>query len=373
MAGLLDFSQYDDPEAAGRLAFGATLLGAGGPSTMPRSVGQALAAAMLQGRNTATLAGESQRRNKLTDLEMLQAKMRMELFQRQQQEQAQARQLMQQFAHSPQTQAASLPGGPTAANAAMIPMLPGGFDAPGMRNAGMRAGNLSAVELASQLAQAKEKPLILSEGQQAIDPTTYKPLATNQKQMDPNKPFLMIDGKMVPNPAYQQYELGKAKAGASSISVNTGQKGFDNALKLRGDFRSEPIYKAHQDVQSAHSQIKAAIKQESPAGDLAAATKIMKILDPGSVVRESELGMAMAATGLGDRIMNYAQMTISGQKLTPQQRKDFGQLADVLLAESQKHYTAKSAEYSRLAKTIEMDPTLIVGNDKPRFTLLGKE
>jgi len=45
---------------------------------MPRSVGQALAAAMMQGRNTATLAGESQRRNKLTDLEMLQAQMRMQ-------------------------------------------------------------------------------------------------------------------------------------------------------------------------------------------------------------------------------------------------------------------------------------------------------
>jgi hypothetical protein len=102
----------------------------------------------------------------------------------------------------------------------------------------------------------------------------------------------------------------------------------------------------------------------------------MKILDPTSVVRESELAMALSASGLGDRLMNYAQMTISGQKLTPTQRKDFQKLADVLLSESEKLYKAKEGEYSRLAKTIEMDPTLVVGEQKPvtrGFRVLGKE
>jgi len=119
---------------------------------------------------------------------------------------------------------------------------------------------------------------------------------------------------------------------------------------VRGDFRSEPIYKAYGEVQSAHSQITTALKQNSPAGDLAGATKLMKILDPGSVVRESELGMAMAASGLMDRAQNYASMVVSGQKLTPTQRKDFQTLSDALMNESAKQYGAKRDEYKGIAE-----------------------
>jgi hypothetical protein len=76
----------------------------------------------------------------------------------------------------------------------------------------------------------------------------------------------------------------------------------------------------------------------------------MKILDPGSVVRESELGMAMQASGLIDRVVNYANMIKTGQKLTPTQRKDFQSLADSLFYESSRLYNAKRAEYEGIAK-----------------------
>jgi hypothetical protein len=178
---------------------------------------------------------------------------------------------------------------------------------------------------------------------------------------DPNKPFSLKGGQPVANMPYQQYEYGKAKAGASNVSVNTGQKGLDNELKIRSDFRSEPIYKAHQEVQSAHSQISSALKMGSPAGDLAGATKIMKILDPGSVVRESELGMAMAATGALDRLTNYADMVIKGTKLTPSQRVDFQKLGDSLMGESVKQYNAKRTEYGKFATDYGLDGDRILG------------
>jgi hypothetical protein len=101
-------------------------------------------------------------------------------------------------------------------------------------------------------------------------------------------------------------------------------------------------------MQSAYSQIKQSLAQASPAGDLAGATKIMKLLDSGSVVRESELGMAMAATGLLDRVQNYASNIISGNKLTPKQRQEFQQLADALYGESVKVYNSKRGEYQKL-------------------------
>lgn len=159
-----------------------------------------------------------------------------------------------------------------------------------------------------------------------------------------------------------------ARAGASNVQINTGQKGLDNEFKLRGEFKSEPVYKAHQEMTAAYNQIKQSLGQATPAGDLAGATKIMKLLDPGSVVRESELGMAMQASGLLDRLTNYAQMTISGQKLTPQQRKDFQALADALYSESVNQYNAKRDEYQRLGGEygLNADRALGRGVDAPK-------
>ena len=211
-----------------------------------------------------------------------------------------------------------------------------------------------------------------------VDPMTGQPIGDAvPKQANPYADLLIQDpatGKLVPNTPLIQAKTQISRAGASNVNntVNTGQKGFDNTLKLRGDFRSEPIYKAHQEMQSAHAQIGAGLKQGTPVGDLASATKIMKLLDPGSVVRESELGMAMAASGLGDRLANYAQNVISGNKLTPQQRKDFQALADQLYIESVNQYNTKRSEYSDIAGRNELNVQDVVGSESKKPTAAAK-
>ena len=152
------------------------------------------------------------------------------------------------------------------------------------------------------------------------------------------------------------------QAGANNMNINMGQHGFDNALKLRQDFKSEPIYKGFEEIKSAKNQIDQAVTMASPAGDLAAATKIMKILDPNSVVRESELGMAMSATGLGDKLGNYAQMVISGQKLTPDQRKDFKDLSDKLYNSAAQQFNVKRGEYADIAQANGLSVPASAGN-----------
>lgn len=149
--------------------------------------------------------------------------------------------------------------------------------------------------------------------------------------------------------------------GGTNVSVNLGQRGFENVLKLRGDFRSEPIYKAHTEVQSAYNQIKQGLDSKSPAGDLAAATKFMKLLDPGSVVRESELAMAMQASGLQDRLANYADNILKGTKLTPAQRADFRQLADRFYRESARLYNSKRGEYADIASRNQLNVQDVTG------------
>ncbi len=145
----------------------------------------------------------------------------------------------------------------------------------------------------------------------------------------------------------QAYEtIQNIKSPKTILDMTGGQKGFENEMKLRGEFKSEPVYKAFNEMQSAYGQITDSLKKNSPAGDLAGATKFMKLLDPGSVVRESELAMAMSATGLLDRATNYAQMVIGGTKLTESQRKDFQDLADKLYGTAATTYNQKRNEFA---------------------------
>jgi hypothetical protein len=73
---------YDDPQNSGRLAFAAGLLDAAGPQARPVSLGQALSAGLLGGQRASQVAGESNRRNQLVDLQMQRIRQQQEEEQR---------------------------------------------------------------------------------------------------------------------------------------------------------------------------------------------------------------------------------------------------------------------------------------------------
>lgn len=132
---------------------------------------------------------------------------------------------------------------------------------------------------------------------------------------------------------------------ATQVNVNPEQKGFENEMKLAGAFKQEPIYKDFSDMKSAYGQVVSALDQGTPIGDVAGATKVMKLLDPGSVVRESELGLAMQASGRMDRLKNYFENWSSGRKLTPTQIQDFKALSNELYSAAGQAYNQKRKEY----------------------------
>jgi hypothetical protein len=129
------------------------------------------------------------------------------------------------------------------------------------------------------------------------------------------------------------------------IDMTGGQKGFENEMKLASAFKQEPIYKDFSDMKSSFGQVVSSLSQGTPIGDVAGATKVMKLLDPGSVVRETELGIAMAAAGRMDRLNNYFTNMMTGQKLTPTQREDFKALSNELYAAAGQAYNQKRDEY----------------------------
>jgi hypothetical protein len=205
-------------------------------------------------------------------------------------------------------------------------------------------------------------------------PSPYDSSIARLRFGDENKPFGRTErGLVVENPKVQEYEKEKAERGATRVNqFNNTRDNFENERKLRNDFKSEPIYKAHSEVRSAYGQISKALALKSPAGDLAAATKIMKLLDPGSVVRESELAMAVQASGLEDRLTNLVQNIVNGTKLTPKQREDFRKLADELNIVSEQEYDRVRGEYMETAKDYGLDSKRVGGrgpraSEKPKI------
>jgi hypothetical protein len=135
------------------------------------------------------------------------------------------------------------------------------------------------------------------------------------------------------------------KTNVNVPDMTGGQKGFENEMSLAKAFKAEPIYKDYSDMKSAFGQVISSLSQGTPIGDVAGATKVMKLLDPGSVVRESELGIAMAASGRMDRLNNYFNNMMTGQKLTPTQREDFKALSNELYAAAGDAYNKKRQEF----------------------------
>lgn len=175
----------------------------------------------------------------------------------------------------------------------------------------------------------------------------------NLRQLDkpeasPTEVRLLEAAKM---PITMENIMAIRRSGASNVSVDVGQKGFENKMGAKKTFMSEPIYKDFNDMKSAYGQVLTALDQGNPIGDVAGATKVMKLLDPGSVVRETELGIAMAASGRMDRLKYYFNNWASGEKLTPTQREDFKQLSTELYAAAAQAYNQKRGEYIDFGKS----------------------
>ena len=83
-------------------------------------------------------------------------------------------------------------------------------------------------------------------------------------------------------------------------------------------------------VKDAYARVDAAGRDPSAAGDLALIFNFMKMLDPGSTVREGEFANAQNSAGVGPRVQAMYNSVISGQRLADTQRNDFMDRADSL-------------------------------------------
>ena len=90
-----------------------------------------------------------------------------------------------------------------------------------------------------------------------------------------------------------------------------------------------------EDIANSWDRISAS--EPTAAGDLALIFNYMKMLDPGSTVREGEFANAQNAAGVPERVRAWWNNVKDGQRLTPEQRSDFlGQAQELFTASKER-------------------------------------
>ena len=138
----------------------------------------------------------------------------------------------------------------------------------------------------------------------------------------------------------KQAELADIQARKDAIASGAYVLSEDQqsaAFKLIDDY--EAVISEMDKQDQAHTRIKQAAEDPSAAGDLALIFNYMKLLDPGSVVRESEFATAAGARGWlntpeGSKapaiVKQAIQRAYTGERLLPEQREDFVNRSELL-------------------------------------------
>jgi len=164
-------------------------------------------------------------------------------------------------------------------------------------------------------------------------------------------------------------ELEALKAGTPDPA-----KAFEQEEKLRKEFQVRN--KVYGELGTTYSNIESSSKAKSGPGDIALITGFMKMLDPGSVVRETEFATARDTAGLYTRLENSLKKAESGQFLQPKQREEFVNLAKQYLDSAQKKSGEDRKALGVVVKNYKLNPDNVFGpettaTNDPNIVIVG--
>lgn len=158
----------------------------------------------------------------------------------------------------------------------------------------------------------------------------------------------------------KQYGPNSAQVAAYDEAIGGGEKpDLSDVRGIRSEFTrlSGPFV----EVRDAFNRITAASQDPSPAGDLSLIINYAKMLDPGSVVRETEFAIVQATGSLSQKLQNMGLRFATGQKLTETQRKDFVDRSKKLMIAQTKSQLDLENNYKGIAKRANVgDPEDVV-------------
>lgn len=118
---------------------------------------------------------------------------------------------------------------------------------------------------------------------------------------------------------------------------------------IRKEFTGNAEVKDFGKQASAFGRVVSSAQDPSAAGDLALIFNYMKVLDPGSTVREGEFATAQNAGGVGERVISLYNSIKRGERLSPDQRADFVDRARRLYLGAEQGYQGIREQYAGIA------------------------
>ncbi len=151
-----------------------------------------------------------------------------------------------------------------------------------------------------------------------------------------------------------QVETEKKMVNLNTKIAEKGKTAFTTEQGLRKEFLDHPDVKSHNIVAAGYEKMKGT--KDSAAGDVSLIYGFMKMNDPSSVVRETEYATAENARGIPEAIRGYFNKAKDGEKLTPEQRRQFKEQAKALMAAQTVRTNPVVEDFNRLAKEYNVDP-----------------
>lgn len=127
---------------------------------------------------------------------------------------------------------------------------------------------------------------------------------------------------------------------------------------LRAQWLNQPDYKNAGVVADSYQKIKAA--PPTGAGDVALLYGYMKILDPGSAVREGEIALGKATGSWPEEVRAALARRASGEAFTPEMRARFRESARLAYNAQVARYSQIRGEFARLATERGVDPRSVI-------------
>jgi hypothetical protein len=124
---------------------------------------------------------------------------------------------------------------------------------------------------------------------------------------------------------------------------------------IRKEFTGNAEVKDFGKQASAFGRVISSAQDPSAAGDLALIFNYMKVLDPGSTVREGEFATAQNAGGVGERVISLYNSIKRGERLSPDQRADFVDRSRRLYLGAEQGYQGIRKQYSDIARQYDYD------------------
>jgi hypothetical protein len=159
-------------------------------------------------------------------------------------------------------------------------------------------------------------------------------------------------------------ETAKAALELEALKATGGldpAKTFEQEEKLRKEFQGRT--KVYGELGTTFNNIKSSAEAKNGPGDIALITGFMKMLDPGSVVRETEFATARDTAGLYERLLNTSQKLQSGQlfALDSKQRQEYVNLAKQYLDSAQKKAGEDKTALGVVVKNYRLNPDNVFG------------